>query len=284
MGPPDPDDPTRTGADRGLPATPAEPLHLRQAVSPRLLGRAGPVVPRGRGLRGPADRHPAAGARQGHRRAARHRLPLPRARRPELDQPADGVPEGSPRPDRGLDDQPRGPEAGGLGRGVRRLAGHAVRRALPVVPRQPRHRRGRLLDRARGRRTRSRRRRAGLGVAADRAPAAPAGPARPARPPRRGPGVRPGRGAAGRPMAGHGPRGRDPAAPAVAGRTRARRGPVRGPTRASHDRPLGREGPLGHGRGRATDVPDLRMGLPHQGRPDGPRLDGERRPAPRADR
>ena len=46
--------------DRGVPAAPAQPLHVEQAVPPRLLGRPGPVVPRGRRLRGPADHHPAA--------------------------------------------------------------------------------------------------------------------------------------------------------------------------------------------------------------------------------
>ncbi len=91
---------------RGAPPPPAQPLHLRQALPSRLLGGAGPLVPRGRGLRGPAARHPAAGAGPLDRPGARRRLPLPRARRPQLDQPADGVPEGPARPDRRLARQP----------------------------------------------------------------------------------------------------------------------------------------------------------------------------------
>ena len=277
--------PRERRADRGLPAAPAQPLHLRQAVPPRLLGRAGTVVPRGRGLRGPADRHPAAGPGRGHRRAARHRLPLPRARRPELDQPADGVPEGSPRPDRGLDDQPRGPARGGLGRGVRRLAGHAVRRALPVVPRQPGHRRRRLLDRARGRRTRSSPRDAPDWVWEQTAPRSACWSGSPSSTAGPTPRSSCGRGAAGRPMAGHGPRGRDPAATC---RCWAHPGSTR---TCSCVRPEQSRSPTRSRRSAGSTAADGRpmcqiSGWAYLTKVDltRPRLDGERRPAPRADR
>ena len=91
---------------------------------------AGAVVPRGRGLRGPADRHPAA--RRARRRSTcspDDRLPLPRPRRQELDQPADRQPDGPARPDRRLARSAATRSAPSSRRGrVRRLAADPLRR------------------------------------------------------------------------------------------------------------------------------------------------------------
>ncbi len=82
------------------------------------------------------------------RRDHRRRLPLPRARRPELDQPADRLAAGPAGPDRGLGGEPRGAPPRSSPGAVRRLVAHAVRRPLPLVPHQRGNRRRHLLERA----------------------------------------------------------------------------------------------------------------------------------------
>ena len=142
-----------------VPAAAAQPLHLEQALPPRLLGRPGPVVPRGRRLRGPADHHPAARPGRVDRRAPRRRLPLPAARRQQLHQPADR----HRRRTSGPASRPGRSAASCCAGGCRRalydgVAGHPLRRPLPLVPHQHGHGRRRLLGRAGGGRPRLHRR------------------------------------------------------------------------------------------------------------------------------
>ena len=220
---------------RGVPPAAAQPLHLEQALPPRLLGRPGPVVPRGRGLRGPADRHPAVRPRQLDRRAPRRRLPLPRPRRQELDQPADRHPQGPPRPDRRLGGEPRRRSAPSCRRAVYEGWLQTLFEAhFQWYLTSPGHRRRRLLGRAGRDRAQPHRGCAAVDLGA-RPPPAPAGAgrARPARPPRRRPGVRPPRRQQAGAVAGHGPPGRRPARAAAPRRPRARRVPVRAPARAA---------------------------------------------------
>ena len=141
----------RTGVThRGLPAAAAQPLHLEQGLPPRLLGRAGPVVPRGRRLRGPADHHPAV------RPGAARSTCSPTSSTSTAPATTRARSASRPRASKDLRDRDRG--LGGEPRRAPRRAvaascttawlAHALRRPLPLVPHQHGHRRRRLLGRA----------------------------------------------------------------------------------------------------------------------------------------